>query len=95
MPRWQHNLLCTHACAQGWPELVDILYDMNRTRNVSVYLAAYRGRAVAVKMMRSHMSMDGRPGEGGPGGRRGAGAGWGGGGRMGPGRSALRPESVM
>ncbi|PNH03444.1 hypothetical protein TSOC_010495, partial [Tetrabaena socialis] len=46
----------------GWPELVDILYDMNRTRNVSVYLAAYRGRAVAVKMLRAHMSMDGRPG---------------------------------
>ncbi|GIL43801.1 hypothetical protein Vafri_1415, partial [Volvox africanus] len=47
---------------QGWPELVDILYDMHRTRNVSVYLAAYRGQAVAIKMMRSHMSMDGRPG---------------------------------
>ncbi|GIL95435.1 hypothetical protein Vretimale_1455, partial [Volvox reticuliferus] len=47
---------------QGWPELVDILYDMHRTRNVSVYLAAYRGQAVAMKMMRSHMSMDGRPG---------------------------------
>ncbi|GLI69917.1 hypothetical protein VaNZ11_014643 [Volvox africanus] len=47
---------------QGWPELVDILYDMHRTRNVSVYLAAYRGQAVAIKMMRAHMSMDGRPG---------------------------------
>ncbi|KXZ50296.1 hypothetical protein GPECTOR_17g935 [Gonium pectorale] len=47
---------------QGWPELVDILFDMHRTRNVSVYLAAYRGRPVAIKMMRSHMSMDGRPG---------------------------------
>ncbi|KAG2499690.1 hypothetical protein HYH03_002625 [Edaphochlamys debaryana] len=46
---------------QGWPELVDILLEVHRTRNVSVYLAAYRGRAVAVKMMRSHMSMDGRP----------------------------------
>ncbi len=48
--------------AQGWPELVDILVDLHKTRNVSVYLAAYRGRAVALKMLRSNMSMDGGPG---------------------------------
>jgi hypothetical protein len=48
---------------QGWPELLDVVADLHRSRNAAVYLAAFRGRPLVVKMLRSHASMDGRAGE--------------------------------